>query len=34
MMTVRFHRDDAGKVVAIGFNNPALRNITLTRRSE
>lgn len=33
-MTVRFRRDDAGKVVAIDFNTPALRNIRFTRRSE
>jgi CubicO group peptidase (beta-lactamase class C family) len=34
MLTVRFRRDNAGKVVAIDFNNPALRNITFTRRSD
>jgi CubicO group peptidase (beta-lactamase class C family) len=33
-MTVRFHRDDSGKAVAIDVDNPALRNIRFTRRSE
>jgi hypothetical protein len=33
-MTLRFLRDNAGKVVAIGFDNPAVRNIRFTRRSE
>ncbi len=31
MMTVRFHRDKAGKVVAFDYSNPVLRNIEFTR---
>ncbi len=31
MMTVRFHRDKAGKVVAFNYSNPVLRNIKFTR---
>ena len=33
-LTVRFRRDNAGKVVAFHFSTPALRNIPFTRRSE
>ena len=32
--TVRFQRDAAGKVVALVLTNPAIRNITFTRKSE
>jgi len=31
MMTVRFHRDKAGKVLAFAYSNPVLRNIRFTR---
>jgi hypothetical protein len=31
MITVRFHRDKAGKVVGFGFSNPVLRSIKFTR---
>ena len=34
MMTVRFLRDEAGKVVALDFSNPVLRKITFTRVSD
>jgi len=33
-MTVRFLRDDAGKVVALDFSNPVLRKINFTRVSD
>lgn len=33
MQTVRFRRDQAGKVIALDLINPALRKITFTRRS-
>ena len=33
-MTVRFHRDDTGKVVTFEFSNPVNRNIAVTRISE
>lgn len=34
MMTVRFLRDEAGKVVALDFSNPVLRKINFTRVSD
>ena len=34
MITLRFHRDTAGKVVALDFSNPVLRNIEFTRVSD
>lgn len=34
MMTVRFHRDKAGKVVGFDYSNPVLRNIKFTRLSD
>lgn len=34
MMTVRFRRDEAGKVVAFDYSNPAVRNIRFTRLSD
>ncbi|MDQ3697045.1 MAG: serine hydrolase, partial [Gemmatimonadota bacterium] len=34
MMTVRFRRDEAGKVVALDYSNPAVRNIRFTRLSD
>ena len=34
MQTVRFRRDQAGKVIALDLTNPALRNITFTRVSD
>ena len=34
MLTVRFRRDKAGKVVALDLSNPVLRNIKFTRLSE
>ncbi len=34
MMTVRFLRDAAGKVVALDFSNPVLRKINFTRVSD
>jgi hypothetical protein len=33
-MTVRFHRDQAGKVVAFDYSNPVVRNIRFTRLSD
>lgn len=33
-ITIRFHRDDAGKVVGFDFSNPLVRNIRFTRRAE
>ncbi|HYT65952.1 MAG TPA: hypothetical protein VEL51_06015 [Vicinamibacterales bacterium] len=30
---LRFHRDKAGKVVALDYSNPVVRNITFTRQS-
>ncbi len=33
-MTVRFHRDSAGKVVAFDYSNPVVRNIRFTRLSD
>jgi CubicO group peptidase (beta-lactamase class C family) len=33
-MTVRFHRDRAGKVVAFDYSNPVVRNIRFTRLSD
>jgi CubicO group peptidase (beta-lactamase class C family) len=34
MITVRFRRDNAGKIVALEFTNPVLRNIRFTRRAD
>jgi cell envelope opacity-associated protein A len=34
MQTVRFRRDQAGKVIALELTNPALRSITFTRVSD
>ena len=34
MLTVRFRRDDTGRVVAFDFSTPLLRNVRFTRRSE
>ena len=34
MQTVRFRRDQAGRVIALELTNPALRNITFTRVSD
>lgn len=34
MMTVRFLRDEAGKVVALDFSNPVLRKVNFTRVSD
>jgi CubicO group peptidase (beta-lactamase class C family) len=34
MLTMRFRRDQAGKVVALDFSNPVLRNIEFTRLSD
>jgi hypothetical protein len=31
LMTMRFQRDQSGKVVAIDYSNPAVRNIKFTR---
>ena len=33
VQTIRFHRDQAGKVVALDLSNPALRKVTFTRVS-
>jgi len=33
MVTVRFHRDITGNVVAFGYSNPLLRDVTFTRLS-
>jgi hypothetical protein len=33
-MTVRFHRDPTGQVVAFDYNNPLVRNIRFTRLSD
>ena len=33
-MTVRFHRDENGKVVGFHYSNPLLRNIKFTRPSD
>ena len=33
-MTVRFHRDQTGKVVAFDYSNPVVRNIRFTRLSD
>jgi hypothetical protein len=34
MMTVRFHRDKAGKVVALDYSNQLIRNVKFTRLSD
>ncbi|HJR36653.1 MAG TPA: serine hydrolase domain-containing protein, partial [Gemmatimonadales bacterium] len=34
MQTVRFRRDQSGKVIALELTNPALRNVTFTRLSD
>jgi CubicO group peptidase (beta-lactamase class C family) len=34
MVTVRFDRDDTGKVVAFGYSNPMLRSVKFTRLSD
>jgi hypothetical protein len=34
MVTVRFHRDETGNVVALGYSNPVLRDVTFTRLSD
>ena len=34
MQTVRFRRDQAGKVIALDLTNPALRRITFARLSD
>ena len=34
MITVRFHRDTAGRIVAFDFSNPVLRNVTFMRLSD
>lgn len=34
MITVRFHRNQAGKVVGFDFSNPVLRNVKFTRLSD
>lgn len=34
MLTLRFRRDQTGKVVALDFTNPVLRNIRFTRLSD
>ena len=34
MMTVRFRRDETGKVVAFDYSNPLLRNVRFTRLSD
>jgi CubicO group peptidase (beta-lactamase class C family) len=34
MLTLRFHRDSTGNVVALDLSNPVLRNIRFTRQSE
>lgn len=31
--TLRFHRDNAGKVIALDYSNPVIRNVRLTRLS-
>jgi CubicO group peptidase (beta-lactamase class C family) len=33
-VTVRFHRDKSGKVVALGYSNPLIRNVKFTRLSD
>ncbi|NNF57720.1 MAG: hypothetical protein HKN04_05715 [Rhodothermaceae bacterium] len=33
-MTIRFRRDEDGKVVVLDYSNPMLRNVTFTRRSD
>jgi hypothetical protein len=33
-MTVRFHRDPTGKIVAFDYSNPLVRNIRFTRLSD
>jgi hypothetical protein len=33
-VTVRFHRDPTGKVVAFDYSNPLLRNVRFTRLSD
>lgn len=33
-MTLRFHRDKTGKVVAFDYSNPAVRNIKFTRLND
>ena len=33
-VTVRFRRDQTGKVVALDYSNPALRNVKFTRLSD
>jgi hypothetical protein len=34
MVTVRFHLDETGDVVALGYSNPVLREVRLTRLSD
>jgi cell envelope opacity-associated protein A len=34
MQTIRFQRDQAGKVVALDLSNPALRKVRFTRVSD
>jgi CubicO group peptidase (beta-lactamase class C family) len=34
MVTVRFHRNETGNVVALGYSNPVLRDVTFTRLSD
>jgi hypothetical protein len=34
MLTVRFHRDKAGRIVGFDFSNPALRNIKFMRLAD
>ena len=33
-VTVRFHRDESGKVVSFDYGNPVARNIRFTRLSD
>ena len=34
MITMRFRRDKAGKIVALDFSNPVLRSIKFTRAAQ
>jgi hypothetical protein len=34
LVTVRFHRDETGNVVALGYSNPVLREVRFTRLSD
>ena len=34
VVTVRFHRDETGNVVALGYSNPVLRDVRFTRLND